>query len=328
MKLKLVSIITALVMMLVLIPSPDALAYGGISFYPENGDYYIRNVNSGLLINAPSLAANTAVTQKTQNDSTNQKWTLTKVGGYYVVRPKGSTTLALAVSGTGNGNDVNIILRDIGSTVSETVTPSYALWDIRASFDGFHVFSAKSASSQLTTIRNASMADDANVTQSYNDIDYPASSWQFECLTKWTGNSYATLATGSDKPHIPTTGSMYADYYKKDYFEKDRADNAQTKNNTVLGEMSTAMRYAPSPEDLLIGRIDTQEDAERHTQQIDKAKHALEMLSDTQRRRYLLYRRNGLTMRQIADMESVVHSKIQKSIEAAEKKIKRFLTGS
>jgi DNA-directed RNA polymerase specialized sigma24 family protein len=55
------------------------------------------------------------------------------------------------------------------------------------------------------------------------------------------------------------------------------------------------------------------------------ANAALDRLTEVQRRRYLLHHVDGMSLRQIADAEGVVHSKIQKSIEGAEKKIRKFL---
>jgi predicted DNA-binding protein YlxM (UPF0122 family) len=51
------------------------------------------------------------------------------------------------------------------------------------------------------------------------------------------------------------------------------------------------------------------------------AMNILECLTETQRRRYLLYTRDGLTMRQIASLEQVDPMAVQHSIEAAKKKI-------
>jgi len=55
---------------------------------------------------------------------------------------------------------------------------------------------------------------------------------------------------------------------------------------------------------------------------------ALDKLTDVQRKRYLLYYVEELTIRQIADIEGVGHSKIQKRIEGAQKKIKKVLAST
>ena len=61
-----------------------------------------------------------------------------------------------------------------------------------------------------------------------------------------------------------------------DYRTTDRADNAQTKNNTAFDEMSAAMlRFSPSPEDLLVREINEREAAERHERQVELSKRVL-----------------------------------------------------
>lgn len=109
------------------------------------------------------------------------------------------------------------------------------------------------------------------------------------------------------------------------YLKQVQAENAQTKNNTSLDEAGeTMLCCAPSAEELLISEITAQEESERHERLMELADRALDSLTDVQRRRYLLHKDEGLTMRQIAEIEGVLHSKIQKSINAAKKKIKLF----
>ena len=111
-----------------------------------------------------------------------------------------------------------------------------------------------------------------------------------------------------------------------DYFERDRAENAQTKRNSTYADVDeTELCQSPSPEDLHISGLLAHEEAERHEQRLELAHKALVSLTDAQRRRYLMYHVDGLTLRQIADKEGVLFTKIHKSVEAADKKIKRFL---
>ena len=56
------------------------------------------------------------------------------------------------------------------------------------------------------------------------------------------------------------------------------------------------------------------------------AKQALSVLTDTQRRRYLLYHAADLTMREIGQKEDVHFTRIAKSIKDAEKKIKKYFS--
>jgi len=110
-----------------------------------------------------------------------------------------------------------------------------------------------------------------------------------------------------------------------DYYETDRADYRQTWKNTslnTLDEDEMLVFSAPSVEEEL---IDQREQAEAYAKMQTSAAFALDKLTDVQRRRYLMYHVRGLTMRQIADKEGVLHSKIQNSLDAAEKKIKKFL---
>ena len=107
------------------------------------------------------------------------------------------------------------------------------------------------------------------------------------------------------------------------YSKQDKENYRQTwKNIPLNGLDETKNCSVPSPEDEIIGQT---EQAEKQKQRRELAKQALGKLTAVQRRRYLLYHAKGLTMREIADIEGVIHSKIQKSLEAAEKKIKKFL---
>jgi RNA polymerase sigma factor (sigma-70 family) len=108
-----------------------------------------------------------------------------------------------------------------------------------------------------------------------------------------------------------------------DYRDQDRSGYRQTWKNSLLdGLDETEQCAAPSPEEIL---IDEPEKAELRQRQVEIAKRALDRLTEVQRRRYLLHVLKGLTLRQIAEIEGVNHSKIQKSIGEAEKKIKKFL---
>jgi len=107
------------------------------------------------------------------------------------------------------------------------------------------------------------------------------------------------------------------------YLQQVRADNVQSKRAIsfhVLEE--TTCCAVPSPEDTY---IEAEQEAEKQAHRQRLTKEILSKLTDVQRRRYLLYYVHGLTMRQIAEKEGVLHSKVQKSLLAAEKKIKNIL---
>jgi hypothetical protein len=109
------------------------------------------------------------------------------------------------------------------------------------------------------------------------------------------------------------------------YLDQVTDENAQTKKNIPLNELSVSMRYTPSPEDLHIGVIEAREESERHVRRTELSRRALALLTEKQHRRYLLHHVDGKTLRCIADIEGVGFTKIQKSIEAAEQKIRKFL---
>ena len=110
-----------------------------------------------------------------------------------------------------------------------------------------------------------------------------------------------------------------------DYLEQAQAENAQTKKNTSLEELeNTVLCAAPSMEELLINKIDAQEEAERREQQVELMNRAKDTLKDTQRRRYQMYCEDGLTLQKIAIKEKVTFQVIHKNILAAEKKILSF----
>jgi RNA polymerase sigma factor (sigma-70 family) len=113
------------------------------------------------------------------------------------------------------------------------------------------------------------------------------------------------------------------------YLDQAQAENAQTKRNTPFDELDeTMLCYAPSPEDLFIGAIDDQEEAEFHAQRLDAMRCALNTLTDAQRRRYLLYHAAGITTREIADREGVEQRTVMDSLELADKKITKYFTNS
>ena len=110
-----------------------------------------------------------------------------------------------------------------------------------------------------------------------------------------------------------------------DYYDTDRADYRQTWKNTPLDtlfEDDAAVVSTPSMEDNFIER---EEQRALNARQKALATSALDKLTDVQRRRYLMYHVDGLSMRQIAEREGVIHSKIQNSLESAQKKIKKVL---
>jgi hypothetical protein len=110
------------------------------------------------------------------------------------------------------------------------------------------------------------------------------------------------------------------------YLDQVKKENAQTKKNTPFEELEeTIPCFEPSPEDLFFGEIYAREEAERRKQRLGKAHRALDKLTAVQRRRYLLHVVDGLSMREIAEIEKAHFTAVFESLQAAEKKIKKFL---
>jgi len=111
-----------------------------------------------------------------------------------------------------------------------------------------------------------------------------------------------------------------------DYMEQDKSDYNQTRKNLQIHEIDeTELGYIPSPEELLVDEIEAIEEEKKRRQLLKKAKRALNELTNIQRRRYLMYYVEKLTMRQIANIEGTNHKSVEESLQAAEKKIRNFI---
>ena len=108
-----------------------------------------------------------------------------------------------------------------------------------------------------------------------------------------------------------------------DYFAQDRQDNRQCKRNMSISDIDNPISdMSLSPEAILFDEADA---TERQVKRALLSEAALAKLTAVQRRRYLLYTVNGLTTRQIASAESANQKSVYESLQAAEKKINKFL---
>ncbi len=107
------------------------------------------------------------------------------------------------------------------------------------------------------------------------------------------------------------------------FLEQARDDVALGRKAVAAQRLEGALHTGSvSPEELVFD-VPERIKASVHKQHL--ARQALGNLTETQLRRYYLYHAKGLTFRQIAKIEGVTHSKIQKSVAAAEKRINKFL---
>ena len=110
------------------------------------------------------------------------------------------------------------------------------------------------------------------------------------------------------------------------YLDQSRNENNQTRKNvsmTLLEE--TDATFVPSYETMLIRRIEKESKRQKDAALI---KEILGCLTDIQRRRYLMTIQDKMTTRQIAVIDRVSHQSVVECLEAANKKIKKFLSNT
>jgi len=109
-----------------------------------------------------------------------------------------------------------------------------------------------------------------------------------------------------------------------DYHEQDKADGRYAYWNLSLDASQNLQYYSatPSPEDEYLEQIERDESLACKR---SLAKQALGLLTEVQRRRYILRAAHGLSTRKIAEQEGVSQRTVMDSLEQAEKKIKKFI---
>ena len=106
----------------------------------------------------------------------------------------------------------------------------------------------------------------------------------------------------------------------KNYRDSDIAvNNASGIENTVACSV-------PSAEEEFISEFfDVPEQAAKERRRRKLAEQALDTLTETQRRRYILHHAHGLSTWEIAEREGVRHQSVVECLASATKKIKQFL---
>ena len=107
------------------------------------------------------------------------------------------------------------------------------------------------------------------------------------------------------------------------YEEQDRAESRQTRRNVSMNALRNTLQYADkSAEDTFFDGMDMREEDGSARLRLEEARKALGALTEAQRRRYLMYRVEGLTICEIAELEGASFQMISKTISAAQRKIK------
>ena len=109
----------------------------------------------------------------------------------------------------------------------------------------------------------------------------------------------------------------------EDYLEQIIRETNIKKHEFLFNDSDeTELFWIPSAEDVVIEKLH-RENKRMYT--MEDAEAVLSKLTDIQRRRYLLYEVYGLSTPQIALSEGVSQYTVWESIDAAKKRIKKFL---
>ena len=109
----------------------------------------------------------------------------------------------------------------------------------------------------------------------------------------------------------------------KNYTAEDRARTLESKHILAIEQFEvTELVSENTVEEIALERLEPH----KNPYTIENAMNLLDKhLTVTQKRRYLMLIRDDLTIREIAQIEGVGFTKIQKSIDQAKNKLKKFL---
>ena len=161
--------------------------------------------------------------------------------------------------------------------------------------------------------------------KNYRESDYAANKYSDGIVyhfvgetTTYTLDDYLKECPGHSEADFRELKALSDDIYH----QQDKDEYNQTRKNVSLYDLGeTEVCNAPSPEEEIIDRHERAAEDQRRRK---LAKSAMASLTELQRRRYILYHGDGLTMRQIAAMEGVGHTKVQNSLTAAENIFKKM----
>ena len=162
--------------------------------------------------------------------------------------------------------------------------------------------------------------------KNYTDSDYALNKFSEGIVYRFADKTVVvTLAEYLAENTDNTTEDFkkLKEFSDADYLKQVRRENAATKKDVSIDELSETTAFAvPSAEYAV---VDEPEVAERVEERLNLAKGALDRLTEVQRRRYIMYHADGLSTYKIGEIEGKDHKTILESLQAAEKKIKKFL---
>lgn len=128
---------------------------------------------------------------------------------------------------------------------------------------------------------------------------------------------------------VPSTEMSIEDFdawkarLTEEALEYQRFDHQTTRNNVGLENLlETDLVCEESVEDEYLHE---EEERQQYDARIAKAREVLAILTPTQRKRYVLSKAYGMTTREIAEKEGCEQRAVVKSLQQAEKKLKKAL---
>jgi len=161
--------------------------------------------------------------------------------------------------------------------------------------------------------------------KNYTDSDYAINKFSKGIVYRFTNKIIEItleryLAVNPEKTEIDFL--MLKALSNEIYHNQDKSENSQTKKNTSYSLLEeTDECSTQSLEDEYFASLDKNNEPTF----IDGISVLNACLTNTQKRRYLLYYFQGKTMDEIAGLEHVDKSSVFDSLEAAKKRIKKYL---
>ena len=165
--------------------------------------------------------------------------------------------------------------------------------------------------------------------KNYNSSDYAVNKKAVGIVYRYATETIEVTLEDYLRENPDKTSSHFAELKAlsdSDYQQQDKNDQHQTRHIVPYDNIENLPSKALSLENKVINNLEKEPSQQSH--QLHLIKQALSKLTETQKRRYLLYTAQGLTTRKIADMEGVAQTAVMESIHWAEKKIKKFLQKS
>jgi len=164
--------------------------------------------------------------------------------------------------------------------------------------------------------------------KNYRNNDYALNKQSDGIIYRFADGSFFTVTLASYLAENP--GKTEDDFYRlkelsdSDYLERDRREYQQIRKNVSFERITEADIYSLALQDETA--VNALENTEQRQDKIELLNEALNTLTETQRRRYLMHHVEGLSTHKIAEIEMKDHKSIHECLQASEKKIKKYFS--